>query len=89
MLSGSSNHRTKEDTKVFYGIDAVMNTVLQFLNQAREKIDVCVDYTRPSLAIDILKLKEAFLDARRRGIKIRYATEINKHHRLSILISRS
>lgn len=78
MLSGSSNHRTKEDTKVFYGIDAVMNTVLQFLNQAREKIDVCVDYTRPSLAIDILKLKEAFLDARRRGIKIRYATEINK-----------
>lgn len=55
-----------------------MNTVLQFLNQATGKIDVCVDYTRPSLAIDILTLKEAFLEARRRGIKIRYATEINK-----------
>ena len=54
-----------------------MNTVLQFLYQTKGKIDACVDYTRPSLAIDIVMLKRAFLDARRRGVTLRYATEIN------------
>jgi two-component system sensor histidine kinase VicK len=68
----------KESTEIFYGIDNVMNTVLQFLYQTKGKIDACVDYTRPSLAIDIVMLKRAFLDARKRGVKLRYATEINK-----------
>ena len=56
-----------------------MDTVLQFLYQTNEgKINACVDYTRPSLAIDIQVLKEAFLDAKKRGIKLRYVTEITK-----------
>jgi two-component system, OmpR family, sensor histidine kinase VicK len=55
-----------------------MNTVLQFLYQTDSKIDACVDYTRPSLAIDIVILKKAFLDAKKRGVKLRYATEITK-----------
>jgi two-component system, OmpR family, sensor histidine kinase VicK len=68
----------KESTEIFYGIDTVMNTVLQFLYQTKGKIDACVDYTRPSLVIDIAILKRAFLDAKKRGVKLRYATEINK-----------
>ena len=68
----------REGTEVFYGVDAVMRTVLQFLYQTDDKIDACVDYTRPSLAIDIVILKKAFLDAKKRGVKLRYATEITK-----------
>ncbi len=68
----------REGTEVFYGVDTVMNTVLQFLYQTNGKIDACVDYTRPSLAIDIVILKKAFLDAKKRGVKLRYATEIIK-----------
>lgn len=79
----SSSHKNdlrmiKESTEIFYGIDTVMNTVLQFLYQTKGKIDACVDYTRPSLVIDIAILKRAFLDAKKRGVKLRYATEINK-----------
>jgi two-component system, OmpR family, sensor histidine kinase VicK len=48
-----------------YGIDNVINTVLQFLSQTNHKIDACVDYTRPSLAIDFLALKNAFLNAKK------------------------
>jgi two-component system, OmpR family, sensor histidine kinase VicK len=67
----------KEGTEVFYGVDTVMDTVLQFLYQTQQgKINACVDYTRPSLAIDIQVLKEAFLDAKKRGVKLRYVTEI-------------
>ena len=55
-----------------------MNTLLQFLHKTDGKIDACVDYTRPSLVIDIAILKRAFLDAKKRGVKLRYVTEINK-----------
>ena len=82
MTLSSSRHSggkiTREGTEVFYGVDAVMRTVLQFLYQTDDKIDACVDYTRPSLAIDIVILKKAFLDAKKRGVKLRYATEITK-----------
>lgn len=67
---------TAETTKVFYGIENVMNTVLQFLYQSSNVIDACVDYTRPSLAVDILVLRKAFLAARSKGVKLRYVTEI-------------
>jgi len=68
----------KEFTQVFHGVDIVMNTILQFLHQTEGRIDACVDYTRPSLAIDILVLKEAFLAAKSRGVKLRYITEITR-----------
>ncbi len=68
----------RESTEVFYGTDVVINTVLQFLYHTDGKIDACVDYTRPSLAIDIHVLKEAFLDAKKRGVRLRYVTEITK-----------
>ncbi len=68
----------EEFTKVLYGVQTVINTVLQFLYETNTTIYACVDYTRPSLAIDIQVLKEAFLNAKKRGIKLRYITEITK-----------
>ncbi|HEU4823429.1 MAG TPA: hypothetical protein VFS97_08400, partial [Nitrososphaeraceae archaeon] len=52
----------KEDTLVFYGVDAVMNVVIQFLNQTNKTVYACVDQTRPILTLDILELKKAFED---------------------------
>ncbi len=46
--------------------------------KAKLRIDVCVDHTRPYLAIEIIRLRDAFIDARRRHITIRYITEITK-----------
>ncbi|HEX6027832.1 MAG TPA: HAMP domain-containing sensor histidine kinase [Nitrososphaeraceae archaeon] len=76
--SFSPIRNAKERTEVVYGIDNVINTVLHFLSQTNNKIDACVDYTRPSLAIDFLALKNAFLNAKKRGVKLRYVTEITK-----------
>jgi two-component system sensor histidine kinase VicK len=76
--SFSSIKNGKERTEVVHGIDNVINIVLQFLSQTNNKIDACVDYTRPSLAIDFLALKNAFLNAKKRGVKLRYVTEITK-----------
>jgi two-component system sensor histidine kinase VicK len=68
----------KEDTFVFYGVDAVMNVVIQFLNQTNKTVYACVDQTRPILTLDILVLRKAFEDAKRRGVKLMYVTEITK-----------
>ena len=68
----------REGTEVLNGVDTVMDTLLQFLHRTDSKIDACVDYTRPSLAIDIQVFREAFLDAKKRGVKLRYVTEITK-----------
>ena len=67
----------KESTKVLNGVQTVINTVLQFLYETNT-IYACVDYTRPALAIDIQMLKEAFLSVKKRGVKLRYITEITK-----------
>jgi signal transduction histidine kinase len=76
--SSGSNRNEKGVTRVLYGVETVVNTVLQFLKQTDIGIDACVDQTRPLLAIDIATLKEAFLDAKKRGVKLRYITEITK-----------
>ncbi|MFY9565966.1 MAG: HAMP domain-containing sensor histidine kinase [Nitrososphaeraceae archaeon] len=76
VSSTGGNMGKKEDTLVFYGVDTVISIVLQFLNHTNNMIDACVDYSRPSLAIEIALLKEAFLSAKKRGVRLRYVTEI-------------
>jgi signal transduction histidine kinase len=67
-------------THIVQGEDNVMNTLLHIISNAKYKIDACVDYTRPYLAIEIKQLRDAFLNAKKRGIKVRYLTEIDKHN---------
>jgi two-component system, OmpR family, sensor histidine kinase VicK len=67
-----------ERTEVLHGEQNVVNTVLQFTSKAKSRIYACVDYTRPSLAVEIEELRTAFLDAKSRGVKLRYITEITK-----------
>lgn len=63
-------------TEVLHGSEKVMVAVLQFTKRANTRIDACVDHTRPSLAIEIERIKSSFLNASKRGVKFRYLTEI-------------
>ena len=63
-------------TEVIYGTSNVLNTEIQFFSNARLKVDTCMDYTRPSLALEIESIRKSFLDAKARGVKLRYITEI-------------
>jgi two-component system, OmpR family, sensor histidine kinase VicK len=65
-------------TEILHGERNVVNTVLQFTSRAKSRIDACVDYTRPSLAVKIEQLRKAFLSAKRRGVRLRYVTEITE-----------
>jgi two-component system, OmpR family, sensor histidine kinase VicK len=74
----STNGEGEEFTRVYYGGETVIDTVLQFLKKSNNIIYACVDQTRPSLTIDIVKLRKAFLDVKKRGVKLLYVTEITK-----------
>ncbi len=78
QASPSSSDAIGERTEVLHGEQNVVNIVLQFTSKATNRIDACVDYTRPSLVVEIEELRKAFLDAKSRGVKLRYVTEITE-----------
>ena len=63
-------------SRILEGDQNVINAILQFVSNTKAKIDACIDYSRPPLAIEIEQLKKAFIDAKSRGVKLRYITEI-------------
>jgi two-component system, OmpR family, sensor histidine kinase VicK len=69
-------HRSKQKTTIYHKPYNVINTVIEFIDKSSSRIDACVDYTRPSLIVEIAALKKAFVDAKDKGIKLRYVTEI-------------
>ena len=54
----------------------MLDTLLELMSHARHKIDVYADCTWPALVAEIIQLRQTFLETRRRGIKLRYLTEI-------------
>jgi two-component system, OmpR family, sensor histidine kinase VicK len=67
-----------ELTEILYGEQNVIRSELRLFSNSKKRIDTCMDYTRPSLAITIDPIRGAFSDAKKRGIKLRYLTEISK-----------
>lgn len=67
-------------TRIIFGKGKAINTEVGIFHNAATSIDTCMTYTRPSLAVSLKPIKDAFLAAKRGGIKLRYITEINHHN---------
>jgi two-component system, OmpR family, sensor histidine kinase VicK len=67
---------SSERTHVLYGTENVIKKELQFFSQTKNQIDTCMDHTRPALAIQVESIRKSFLEAKNRGIRLRYLTEI-------------
>lgn len=67
-------------TQVIFGKRNAINTELGIFKRANKRIDTCMTYTRPSLAVSIKQIRDAFLSAKRRGVRLRYITEINNQN---------
>jgi signal transduction histidine kinase len=65
-------------TELVHGSQNVVDFLVQFMQKAKIRIDVCVDHTRPGLCIEIRRLMDAIIDSKKRQVKIRYITEITK-----------
>jgi hypothetical protein len=61
-----------------YGFEQVIATVGKALRRAEKQWDGCVDADIPSVSMG--ELKQTYHDAKERGVKIRYITEITKEN---------
>ncbi len=76
----TSQPNVKETTKIAKGVDKVIHHTLHFVSNAAERIDACIDNTRPSLLVEIEQLRESFGNAKRRGTTLNYITDITKEN---------
>lgn len=79
-IRSGANPSISERTDIILSADDVVNTILQCISNAKYKIDVCIDYTRLSLATEIKKLRPVF-----RGAKTKYKhTQLYMAYKLQI-----
>jgi hypothetical protein len=78
MYDGDEGKSKILRTDLVHGSENVVEFLVQFIHKAKLGIDVCVDHTRPGICVEIRKLMDAFIDSKKRQVKIRYITEITK-----------
>jgi two-component system, OmpR family, sensor histidine kinase VicK len=78
--NGGDNKGDNERTNVLYGTENIINIELQFFSNSQKRIDTCMNYTRPQLAIALDLIRNSFIDAKNRGVKLRYLTEITSEN---------
>jgi two-component system, OmpR family, sensor histidine kinase VicK len=69
-----------ERNEIVYGQENVVNEELGFFSNSKYRIDTCMDKSRPSLTISIEPINKSFLDAKKRGVELRYLTEITEQN---------
>ena len=65
-------------TRVIHGTKEVVDAEVAFFYSINKKADTYMNYTRPPLAIGLDPVRNAFLEAKSRGVHLRYLTEITK-----------
>jgi hypothetical protein len=70
------DNNVRKRTEVLY----VINNELRFFSETKIRIDTCMDYTRPALAIGTEAIRKSFVEAKRKGVQLRYLTEITNEN---------
>jgi len=79
ILTGSEEN--EEITEVMYGIENTINRGVQFMQNANEKMDLFGEKNGPSIIIEFPDIyKNNYIAAKKRGVKIRFITEITKEN---------
>ena len=75
----SDSEEKEEKTEVLYGIENTVTRGIQFMQNAKKSMDLFGDKNGPSIIIDFPHIyKDNYIEAKRRGAKIRFITEITK-----------
>jgi two-component system sensor histidine kinase VicK len=75
---GSSTTDLEENTEVIYGEENTIKKTLHDFQLVREKLDCCVDSAGASVNLTTEPVRIALINLKKRGIKIRFITEITK-----------
>jgi two-component system, OmpR family, sensor histidine kinase VicK len=76
----SSNTPTldSEKTEVLYGFNKTTEVLLKFLNSSELSMNICADYTWPSVAMGVEVFRKGLYELKTRGVQSRFITDITK-----------
>ena len=69
-----------ERTQVLDGVENANNSIFQFMSNTKSRISVCSESRGPSVSVGVELYKTATIDLKKRGVKLKYVTQINKEN---------
>jgi two-component system, OmpR family, sensor histidine kinase VicK len=76
LTSGATN----EKTEVFHGEENAMKILLQTMSNVQREALVCADANSAAFSMDVAPIKKGYSDFKKRGVRIRFITEINSQN---------
>ncbi len=80
LIQDSPPKTSDNITEVLYGNESAVERGVQFMQNVKEKMDLCGDKNGPSIIIEFEVYKNNYLGVKRRGGKIRLITDITKEN---------
>ena|SRR5438094_6728974 len=75
----NTNENNVEKTEVLYGVDNATNALIRIASDAKTMLYACIDSSGPLVGMEEIEpIRETMVDAKNRGVKLRYVTEITK-----------
>jgi len=71
---------SNEKTEIIEGMENIVQRVIHHHNLTKERLYQCNDHTGPSLIMTNKVMKESYNNLKKRGIKLRFITEITKYN---------
>lgn len=65
-----------EGVEVIHGLENIIRLIVQSTNSVKESLDICADHTWPKVQIETEPITQAYIALKKRGIRIRFITEI-------------
>ena len=65
-----------EKTEVLYGFVKTTEAIMKFLNSAEVSMNICADYTSPSVAMGVEVFKKGLYGLKTRSVQSRFLTDI-------------
>jgi two-component system, OmpR family, sensor histidine kinase VicK len=75
-LTVTSSASNEEKTEVFHGEENAMKILLQTMSNVQKEALVCADANSAAFSMGVAPIKNGYSDFKRRGIRIRFITEI-------------
>lgn len=76
-----SSHLDAQRIKIVHGLQNIIKSQLQLFENTEIKVDNCINYDNLTSSISLVELesiKESIIEAKKRGLTIRYITEIRE-----------
>ena len=78
MSASNTPTLDSEKTEVLYGFNKTTEVLLKFLNSSEVSMNICADYTWPSVAMGVEVFRKGLYELKTRSVQSRFITDITK-----------